>query len=115
LPQRGAVLPHEACEPRGLRGDAPVERAEARAGTGESALQHVEPRLLGAHARLELTHAAGDRAQLLGEDPGAALGVRRTVAQLAELSVDLRLLAPRIAGRRARKQQARDQDGGCGG
>ena len=114
-PQRSAVLPPEAREPRGLRRDAPVERAEARAGAGEGALQHVEPRLLGAHARLEPAHAAGDRAQLLGEDARAALGVRRAVAQLAELTVDLRLLAPRVAGRRARKQQARDQDGGCGG
>ena len=66
-------------------------------------------------ARLELAHAAGDGAQLLGEHARAALGVRRSVAQLAELAVDARLLGPRIARRRAREQQARDQDGGCGG
>ena len=93
-PERGAVLPPETREPRGLR-----RRCAGRACRGACAARESVPSSTSSRACSALTpawssaHAAGDRAQLLGEDARAVLGVRRAVAQLAELAVDPRLLA----------------------
>ena len=74
--ERDAVLAAKPLEARCLGRDRPVEGREPRARLRELSFEHGETRLLGVDPGLELAHAPGDGAELLGEHARLLLGRR---------------------------------------
>ena len=89
--------------------------SEPRLRARQCVLEDAETSLLGAHARLQLADATRDRAELLGQDAGAAIRVGGLPAQAAEVAVDACLLRPRIAGSGAGEQEAENEKETCDG
>ena len=110
--ERDAVLAAKPLEAGCLGRDRPVEAREPHARLRELSFEHGEPRLLGVDPGLELTHAPGDGAELLGEHARLLVGSRCSIAKSADLAVDARLLGARIARRAPRGAERRGEHRG---